>query len=478
MPRALSVPLHILLLAGIARAEPPKQPPAKEDGPKVFRLTVHAASGPQPRALKYGLLPDYRERVPGNAAPLWVRAGEAALLVRPALTEQEQSLAYRPLNEMPREAVRKMLDRYRQALRLADEAALRDHCDWERPPLTVQTLDDLPQDEIQSFRYLILLLPIRARLEMAEGHLDRALHSLQVGMALARDVGNGPTLIDNLVGTAFAAITLSDIWVFLEQPGAPNLYWGATLLPRPFLDLRRMMENELAILDRSYPALRGLENGKLSGAEARAILDDLFRRLRQAGTPSTPPAKDQADLPALTPKDYPEAKHYLATHGYKEEDVNAMPPQEAVALHLVAQFDEDRDEVLSWFAVPLRRGRQGLEAVEKRVEQHPERSALIRSLLPGEAKTLAAAERLEREIAMTRCVEAIRLYAAGHDGKLPKRLADITEVPLPVNPYTGKGFDEYYQGGEDRAMLDVPPPPIPPHMPLSLGRRFEFTRAQ
>jgi hypothetical protein len=39
-----------------------------------------------------------------------------------------------------------------------------------------------------------------------------------------------------------------------------------------------------------------------------------------------------------------------------------------------------------------------------------------------------------------RYVEALRLYAAGHDGKPAGRAADLG-VPLPLDPVTGKPFD-------------------------------------
>jgi hypothetical protein len=40
---------------------------------------------------------------------------------------------------------------------------------------------------------------------------------------------------------------------------------------------------------------------------------------------------------------------------------------------------------------------------------------------------------------LLRCVEAVRIYAAEHDGKLPARLDDV-RLPLPVDPATGKPF--------------------------------------
>ena len=42
-------------------------------------------------------------------------------------------------------------------------------------------------------------------------------------------------------------------------------------------------------------------------------------------------------------------------------------------------------------------------------------------------------------MALLRHVEALRLYAAAHDGKLPEGLFEVA-VPLPPDPFTGKPF--------------------------------------
>ena len=47
--------------------------------------------------------------------------------------------------------------------------------------------------------------------------------------------------------------------------------------------------------------------------------------------------------------------------------------------------------------------------------------------------------RLEQRIALLRHVEALRLHAAEHDGKLPASLSEVA-VPLPEDPFTGKPF--------------------------------------
>jgi Protein of unknown function (DUF1559) len=49
--------------------------------------------------------------------------------------------------------------------------------------------------------------------------------------------------------------------------------------------------------------------------------------------------------------------------------------------------------------------------------------------------------RTERELAAIRAIEAMRFYAARHEGKLPKKLEDVAEVPVPLDPVTGKMFD-------------------------------------
>lgn len=73
-------------------------------------------------------------------------------------------------------------------------------------------------------------------------------------------------------------------------------------------------------------------------------------------------------------------------------------------------------------------------------------------LLPAIQATRTAQERLNRDVAVLQAVEAIRLHAA-ETGKLPAKMADITAVPVPKNPVTGKIFDYRLDGV--RAVLDT-----------------------
>jgi len=64
---------------------------------------------------------------------------------------------------------------------------------------------------------------------------------------------------------------------------------------------------------------------------------------------------------------------------------------------------------------------------------------LFADFLPGVVAHRRAQARIEQRIALLRCVEAIRHYAANQDGKLPEKFESLA-LPLPTDPFTGKAF--------------------------------------
>jgi hypothetical protein len=69
------------------------------------------------------------------------------------------------------------------------------------------------------------------------------------------------------------------------------------------------------------------------------------------------------------------------------------------------------------------------------------------------SKIYDAVGRTDRRIAALECVEALRLYAA-QNRRWPAALTDITDVPAPTDPVTGKPFE--YRVQEDKAVLAAP----------------------
>ncbi|HNS21428.1 MAG TPA: hypothetical protein PKH24_13075 [Sedimentisphaerales bacterium] len=106
-----------------------------------------------------------------------------------------------------------------------------------------------------------------------------------------------------------------------------------------------------------------------------------------------------------------------------------------------------------------------LANVEKAVEN--ERKAVPSELPPGTTREQFESElkrsydqlrgqtkELDRDMALLQCIEAIRSYAASHGGKLPKTLAETTEVTLPQDPMNGGAF-RYVRTGSTAKLESV-----------------------
>jgi len=79
-----------------------------------------------------------------------------------------------------------------------------------------------------------------------------------------------------------------------------------------------------------------------------------------------------------------------------------------------------------------------------------------KQLKPSYKRVRMIMNRLDRNVAALQCVEALRLYAAAHDGKFPKELSSITGVPVPNDPVMQKPF--VYRRTGSNAVLEAPAP--------------------
>jgi hypothetical protein len=472
----IRIALSLLLLALAVR--PAAGQAAKEPPIPVVKVALSNSPPTPQRALKYALLPGDADLVQGNAAPQWVRAGLIALESGRKIKPDEYAWASSdvPLAELPREKVRRFLEANGPALKQADLAARCDRCDWEHRAVTIQDLS-LPLTEIQQLRELANLLSIRCRLEMAEGKFDKAAYTLQTGLALGRHVADGQLLIENLVGVAITAIMLGRVEEWLALPGAPELYWPLTALPNPLVDWHRAIRYEAGIVYRSFPQLRKLSREPITSEEAERIAAEVGRFLTPLlGDKGPPPWQVKLGMAAIAAKTYPEAKQYLLEHGRTAEQINAMPVLQVVWIYVMEQYDETWDDILKWINLPYEQARPGLEEAQRKVlaARTTNMNVFIGLLMPAFTKVQQANLRVGRQVAALRCACAIQSYAARHGGRPPAELNEITGIPLPINPATGKGFDEMYKVAGGKAVLEIPP--FPGQGPAT-GRRFEFVPA-
>jgi hypothetical protein len=276
---------------------------------------------------------------------------------------------------------------------------------------------------------------------------------------MAKHANQADTLISALVGTAIAQLMTDQATELSQIPGAPNLYWALTDLPRPLINLREAMQAERLMVNALFPLQE-------SGVDVRTTplsIQQFQERLEHfMGTPPYQRTEFRLFLIGVTAKAYPEAKRFLLSQGLAAETVEAMPHVQVVFLFSLAEYDRLFDEMLKWQGVPYWQARAGLEKAEQGLKQERvkegelERLPLAGLFLPAVRKVFFATTRIDRKIAALRCIEAIRLYGAGHDGKLPGALSEITEVPIPIDPVTGKEFE--YRVEEGKAVLAAPPP--------------------
>ncbi len=434
------------------------------------------------RLLKHLLYPDSLELTPGNAATVWMRAGRAAASTRPKSIEEENkwlSAADTPLKQLPRDQVRDFLARYDRTLRLADEAARKNRCDWELPPLLTQNLGTYSFDEVQSCREIANLLSLQSRLEMSEGKLDQALHTLQTGFALARHASQGDSLIQSIVGIAIAQVMLNRVEEFIQLPDAPNLYWALATLPNPFVDIRTALDTELNAVYRSFPLLRQLESLETTPADFDRLGNDLTMEFAKlSGGSAADRMQMRLVVIAAVLKTYPPAKEWLIAQGQTEKRVEEMPALQAVLAYQLQQYNELRDEILAGTSLPPWQAVPALRQVDRKIFRlHAEGNINpFLLLVPAATKVQESCVSLQRNIAILRAAESLRGYAGAHDGKVPDQWSENSEVPTVIDPLTGRSFDDgYYQVMDATAILAIPPGK---NLPFPLNRRFELKAAR
>ena len=458
--------------AAWAQGAPAAKPPQEKDEPATVKLVLHPAAEPRP-AMKYLLYPPLADRRPGNAAVLYgkVLAARPETSGKGDLSEKIAQWIETPLDKLPKAEMQKWLQEARVSFRFLDLAARCESADWDLP-IREEEFITILLPELQHMRTFGRMLAAKARLEMAEGDLEGAIHDLQSGYATARHASEAPTLIHALVGVAISNQMSKQVETLIQQPGAPNLYWALSHLPEPLVDIRRGLEAEWSLLYLSYPELRDLDKKDLSPEEWQRTLDRFlghFQTWTDGRHAVAPPLQPLATA-GLAVWAYPRAKQGMLARGYTPAQVDAMPVAQVVLLDTMLTYNEFRDETFKWFAVPWPQAQKGLAQADQRLRQAKYQGAipLAQVRLPAISNAYRAQAKHERTIAALRIVEAIRLYGASHDARLPDKLDDIAEVPIPMDPTTGKPF--LYRRTGDTAVLESPGG-------KAQGMRYELTFA-
>ncbi len=396
---------------------------------------------------------------PGNAALLYYRAFSPewySWRKQLKVYDKIEAAMTAPLADLPRTDLGWLTNSGQ--LRELDLAARREYCNWD---LTTRMRSEgihLLLPDMQSFRELSKLLALRTRFFIADRQYDKAVNSLQTGMALAHHIGEAPLLISLLVAASGAETQLREVETLIQAPGTPNLYWALTDMPRPFFDLRKPFGGEKLLLLAEMPQLKDIEKTRFGPEQAKALAAQLEAALHWDDSRRPSPLQGQLDLVAFAIRAYPGAKKALAAEGWKAEDLEAMPAVQVVCIQAMREYLKVRDNGFKWVGLPYWQARLRLEAMQKEMMARRESfgaEPFLDLIAPG-LRVCKATWRVERHIAALRTIEAIRLHAAANDGRLPATLADIRLVPVPDDPITGRGFVYTVQG--DQFTLTGPAP--------------------
>lgn len=450
-------------MPGPAHAQADKAPPPIE--PRTIEITPAAAPA---AALKYRLFPSSAELTPGNAAPIYLRIRyQTTDALWDQITPNAEKWQKVPINGFPTAEVRKYLDGWNRQLEQLAFGAHRSYCDWDYTiPEQRHNIINVALPDCQGMRQWIRLLSIKARLETADGEYNEAVRTIQTGMALSRHIADGPFFINGLVGLAGVHVMLDRCEELIARPGAPNLYWALATLPSPVIDFRHEIEIERRLFENLIPELEQVElDEPRTAAEWSSFVARIHERLVQISRDYREPelkAFAGWDLARFRAESLAPARAYLKSR----PDLNdtrraAIGDDQAVAMFVAGRHRELWDDLFKASYLPLRQALPQLDAAEARMQAARSGALLpLVALHPALGAMFRNDMKVERRIAALKVIEAIRLNAAAHGGRLPGSLDQITEVPVPADPATGEPF--IYRAADDAALLHAPRAGLPP----------------
>ncbi|MCR9292788.1 MAG: hypothetical protein NXI32_08715 [bacterium] len=453
-----------------------KRDPDSGDVIATMRLKLHPQAEPQP-ALKHRLIPDLFDRKDGNAAIYYLKAmgfleqsaAQQALYEysRKAREQAQQegkevadfppySWLDMPVKDLPIEEVKQYLVYSSFQPAFLAEAALQKRFSLDRHIRDVENPVAYLLPEIQRMRELARKQSLRCRLAIAEGRPDDALRILGQQFALANHLGQDEFIVSTLVGAAISGIAADDAFQFVQLEDAPNLYWAIAALPDPLIDMQEAYAFERQFLYEQMKLLREVDETPRSVEYWREFMDRLIPQLKllaiegiylpglSRDVEAEITALDRAAATAFIAASYPNAKRYLIeTCKMDPVQVEAYPTAQVVLLAAVKFHRLATDEYFKWTNVPFWQALENSEfrQLDSWLGEELKRigwaSAPVSWLMTAFNAARNAQYRVQQSLALLQTVEAIRMYAAENDGRLPVTLNELS-VPAPIDPFTGQ----------------------------------------
>jgi hypothetical protein len=252
----------------------------------------------------------------------------------------------------------------------------------------------------------------------------------------------------------------------MNQPDSPNLYWALASLPHPIFSLAANMDGERTFITATFPELNDKNTDNLSADDWRRVFKGMADITHMPGPPQaaslTPWENDQTVADEVKSQ-LPQAQdQYVKRHGMPAADVEKLDPYKVVCTFWYQEYVDQLDAEEALLTLPYPVMIPKLSELDARVLQirRNEPVNVFLGMIPSIQKAALTYAKAERTRAAMTDVEAIRSFAAAHQGKLPDALEQITDTPPLENPRTGKAFD-YKVDGDKATISDAGPDGFP-----------------
>jgi hypothetical protein len=416
------------------------------------RITVSPRAVATP-ALKNRLTWAYADQMSGNAATSYLMAsgevnGDVIQLEKD--DQKIDDLLENPLDQFDPKEAQNILNKYGMILTIMEQGSKCESCDWGLP--VRQQGIALLMPYLNNMKVIARLISLKARLSVVEGDMDEAVRWLRVGYAGARHMDQQSILIQGLVAMGMLGLYNNAALDLIQSDKGPNMYWALTNLPNPMMDFRRMMETERGILVCTFPIIPNIKTKPITSETWREFRTSIQEALSMSGSKSLLANKggmlDDTIFNALSGvMIYPTAKEYLKGHGYDDRRLDSMTAPQILMHYMVDSYEEACDETTKLAGLPYWEAIPTMDRIEKKMRENQSTNPLIQ-LTGSYSRALDQFGEFQRKIELMRTIEAIRAYAAGHEGKLPEKLSDMTQTPAGIDPFTGKAFEWKVEGGK------------------------------
>ncbi len=356
---------------------------------------------------------------------------------------------------LPIEEVKEYLELHEPQFRCLDEAQQCKSANFERHLEDLASPISVLLPEVSQFRNLCRSQLIRCRLAIAENRIADAIAVLRQQFSLAYHVGNDQFIVSNLVGISIAKLALDDCLRIIEHDECPNLYWAYATLPKPLVTLENSLGFERRLLLEQVKLLKEVDLQPREEAFWDQIMESIASMYLESEIEgwsdlNLPSAKTK--LQSMIDRSLDQAKEYLKYASIaSEEQLQSLAPTHLAMLALVTYYRERADNMAKWAHVPYHQLRMN-SLYQKFVSEESnditvgELTQVCNQFLVT-TQIYPAQAQVARKIALLQTIEAVRMYAAEHDGALPESL-DETPVPAVLDPVTGKHFEYKHTGNQ------------------------------